>query len=85
MYLYRQFDDDVKLCKRATIGALLGLVALAIIAWSYETLYGNDDLPMFTYISRWMLNLGAVFVAAGVFSAFAIHLLRERASKAGKA
>jgi len=84
MRLYSQFADDVKLCKRATIGALLGLLALVFTAWGYETLYGKGDLPMASYLSRWYLSLGAFFIAAGVISAFAIHLMRERKPKAQK-
>lgn len=77
-YFARHLADDVRLCKRTTIGALIGLAVLLVLAWTYGNVYGTDGLPMSTYLIKATFTVGAVFVGAGVLSAFAIHLLRER-------
>ncbi|MDG3005038.1 hypothetical protein [Paludisphaera mucosa] len=81
MHLYRQFDDDVRLCKRTTIGVFVGLAAALAWALGYASLYGTNDLPMAAFLARWSLALGAPFVIGGILCGAAIHLLRERAPK----
>ncbi|QDV34503.1 hypothetical protein [Tautonia plasticadhaerens] len=82
-YFTRHLADDVRLCRRTTIGALLGLAAVLALAWSYGSLYGTDGLPMATYLTRATLTLGGAFVVAGILSGFAIHLMRERRGGTG--
>ncbi|WP_435008645.1 hypothetical protein P12x_005856 [Tundrisphaera lichenicola] len=78
LYSQRRFDDDVRLCKRATFGALIGLLALLAWALTYASLHGTGDRPMVGYLSGWLLVMGAPFIGGGVLCGFAVHLLRER-------
>ena len=81
----RRLADDIRLCKRATLGAAIGLAVLFVWAFVYGSLYGTNDLPMIAFLSRAGLTLGMPFVGGGILCGFAIHLLRERRRPSGGA
>jgi hypothetical protein len=81
--LYDRLGDDVRLCKRATVGALVGLSVSLAWAMGYAALHGTDGLPLAAHLARWMFNIGCLFMATGVICAFAVHILRERNARPG--